>query len=372
MKKAIALLLALVLCVGLCFGLSSCEEEKGGTLAEFTVVDSPINDNVWDMYLWENKIFFGTGDGNANTGPITVYAYDLDTKEFFESGVLKEEVINSFFVIDNTLVAPGIDSTENNNISNYNTYENGEWIQHRILTNTEHCFDVVSYEGRLFYGVDADISYSPCFSTDESDKDLIRHYFYKDGKRVTKGIESARVFDLVMLKGKLYAIMSRDASSTLALEVYQYNEENSTFEYVSDLGSQARVASYINFKIIGSKVVVNDRIFIATPQGYYTDNMIDFKSIDFGGEYVLDYCLDDNTLYALCHYPLKSGQYGTSIWALDLAKDSVDFERLVYFESEYCCVSLVKSDSTFYMGTADINYRNDKKGIVLCVEVTEE
>ncbi len=372
MKKAISLLLAFTLCMGLCIGLSSCNEQNGGTLTEFTVIDSPINDNVWDMRVWENKIFFGTGDGNANTGPVTVYAYDLDTKGFFESGVLKEEVINSFLVVDNTLVAPGIDSTENNNISNYNTYENGEWTQHRILTNTEHCFDVVSYGGRLFYGVDADISYSPCVSTNENDGDLTRHYFYKDGKRVTKGIESARVFDLVILKGQLYAIMSRDENSTLVLEVYQYNEDEDSFEYLSDLGAQTRVATYVNFKIIGSKAVVNDKLFIATSQGYYTDNMVDFKKLDFGKDYLLDYYQDEETLYALCHSPLKNGEYETSIWALDLTKDTVAFERLVYFKSEYCCVSLAKADNAFYLATADINYRNDKKGVILQVNTLEE
>ena len=372
MKRVNSLLLALVLCVSMCLGLSSCEEEKGGTLTEFTVVDSPIEDNIWDMYLYENKIFFGTGDGNANTGPITVYAYDLNTKEFFESGVLKDEVINIFLVVDNILVAPGIDSTQNNNISNYNTYENGEWIQHRVLTNTEHCFDFVSFGDRYFYGVDADISYSPCFSTNKSDEDLVRHYFYKDGKRVTKGFESARVFDLVILNDTLYAIMSRAENSTLTLEVYKFNEEKDTFEYVSNLCSQTRVASYINFKIIGSKVTVNDKLFVATSLGYYTDNMVDFHKIDFKGEYTLDYCLDNDTLYALCHYPLKNGQYETSVWALDLTRDSLEFERVLYFDSEYCCVSLVKTDESFYFATADINYRNDKKGAILRVDLIKE
>lgn len=372
MKRVNSLLLALVLCVSMCLGLSSCEEEKGGNLTEFTVVDSPIEDNIWDMHLWENKIFFGTGDGNANTGPITVYAYDLDTKEFFESGVLQEEVINSFLVVDNTLVAPGIDSTQNNNISNYNTYENGEWIQHRVLTNTEHCFDVVSFGNRYFYGVDADISYSPCFSTNKSDEDLTRHYFYKDGKRVTKGIESARVFDLVIQRDSLYAIMSRDENGTLVLEVYKYNEESNAFEHLSDLGELARVVPYINFKLIGSKVALKDKLFIATSLGYYTKNMIDLHKIDFKGEYTLDYCLDGDTLYALCHFPLKNGQYETSVWALDLTKENVEFERILYFDSEYCCVNLVKTADAFYFSTADINYRNDKKGAILRVELINE
>lgn len=372
MKKAIAMILAAAICMCICLSLSSCNKEKGGELTEFTVIDSPIEDNVWDMRLWDNKIFFGTGDGNANTGPISVYAYDLESGSFFESGVLLEEVVNTFLVVDGILVAPGIDSTQNNNISNYNTYENGEWIQHRILTNTEHCFDFVSFGDRYFYGVDADISYSPCFSTNKNDEDLVRHYFYKDGKRVTKGIESARVFDLVVLHDQLYAIMSRDENRTLILEVYKYNEENDTFEYLSDLGSSARVASYINFKIIGSKAVIGDRLFIATSQGYYTDNMVDFYQLDFQGEYLLDYYQDGSTLYALCHYPLKNGQYETSIWALDLTRNDVNFERLMYFKSEYLCVSLAKAGNTFYLATADINYLGDPKGVILSVDMKNE
>lgn len=351
--------------------LFSCGQAPLGQMVKPTKIGNCVGDNLWEMYEYEDKLFFGTGDGNQNTGPTTVWAYDLSTKEFFESGVLDEEVVNRFLTIDGKLVAPGIDPTQKQNICNYNYYENGQWHKDRNITQTQHCLDIIKYKDHMLYGVDAEVSYHPVFMSTDGGETYERLWFYKDGKRVTKNLSTARVYDFFELNGSLYAILTTNDSTKRYVESYIYDYEGKKFDFLSDLSDQLSIRPYINFKLFGSKLIVNDTVYIATPEGYYTTDMKAFHKIDTGKRVLFDYTTDGEKIYALCSRVYSDGSCETSVMAKDINSNS-GFENLFYFKSEYYCVSFVKKGSTFYFGTSDVMSSGAERGAILTVEWTEK
>ena len=98
---------------------------------------------VWDMHVYDNKIFIGSGDYDLNTRPTDIWAYDLSTKKFVKTGSVLDEAITRFVEIDGKLVAPGIDPSESKEIGNFYTYENGQWVTTRNLPNAVHNLDMI-------------------------------------------------------------------------------------------------------------------------------------------------------------------------------------------------------------------------------------
>ncbi|MBO5287216.1 MAG: hypothetical protein J6B34_03745 [Clostridia bacterium] len=364
MKKAIILILFLTLLVCLC----SCSGEVRGERVEFQKTGNCVHDNIWEIAEYDNALFFGTGDGNANTGPTTIWAYSLSEDRFFESGVLNEEVINRFVIIDGTLVAPGIDPTEKNKTCNYNYYENGEWKRYRNIYPTQHCLDIIKYKDHVLYGVDGELSFYTVFMSTDGGESYKKPVFYKNGEQVF-GMINGRVYDFVEFKGELYAFLTLGVNTkSTTVDIYKYDYENVKFDYFSSITDQVIFRHYVNFSPIGSKVVSDNCVYIATPLGYYTKDMKVFEKINIDESKVLfDYCVDGDTLYALCSKIFSDGSCETSVLSKNLSSDE-EFKELFYFNSEYYCLSFIKNGNTFFFGTADVMGNGSEKGAVLTVE----
>lgn len=362
MKKSVLILIALLSVVTLsCCGSGGYDEKW----ASYENLGNCIGDNIWDIALHEGKLFFGTGDGNTNTGPTKIWAYDVNKGEFSESGTLAEEVINSFLIIDDKLVAPGIDPTDKGDNVNYNYYENGEWKKYSDIGPTDHLFDVVKFNDTYFYGVDYKIGASPVLSQKEHNGKIAYVPFYKDGEKLSMSSKYVRVFDLVEFKDNLYAwLTTQSATSVLSRDIYKYNLEKNCFEYYSSAFDGVKIRNYINFKMIGTKASGENIMYIATPEGYYTVNMLSFKKLNFQKNIVCDFWQERDNIYALCSRNVD-GKIRTSVWSTK-ADCPEDFKELFYFESDYGCISFAKSGNSFYFGTSD-NMNNGEKGVVLKV-----
>lgn len=63
----------------------------------------------WDIKVFEGKVYVGSGDYGANTGPIVIWAYDIASGKWVSTGSVRDEAVTSFKVIGGKLTIPGID-----------------------------------------------------------------------------------------------------------------------------------------------------------------------------------------------------------------------------------------------------------------------
>jgi len=65
-----------------------------------------------ELFLWNNQVFIGHGDGMDNKGPVPLISYDPDLNTFTYHFMLQEHVIQNFRIIDNNLWIAGAEPYE--------------------------------------------------------------------------------------------------------------------------------------------------------------------------------------------------------------------------------------------------------------------
>jgi hypothetical protein len=65
--------------------------------------------NVWDLQVFNNKIYIAGGSTVTNSGPINVWAYNPATESFAQEYTVQEEAIEHYKVFSNQLYIPAAD-----------------------------------------------------------------------------------------------------------------------------------------------------------------------------------------------------------------------------------------------------------------------
>ena len=112
--------------------------------------------NVWDMKVFDSQLYFGHGDAVENSGPIKLWRYDTNSKQFISNFTVDDESINSFDVVGNRLVIAGYDPREAWELGNFYRLEPGGWHKHRTIPWGIHAYQVTEFEGKLFIGISTD------------------------------------------------------------------------------------------------------------------------------------------------------------------------------------------------------------------------
>lgn len=122
----------------------------------------------WDMIVWNEKLYVGSGDYDSNSGPVDIWRYDTTKGVWENSGTVPDEEISRFCVIGDVLVAPGIDPTEDWTYGNYYKQDGEEWVKVRNISGGMHNFDMVEYNGSIFCGLGvASGEYPVVYSADD-------------------------------------------------------------------------------------------------------------------------------------------------------------------------------------------------------------
>ena len=83
--------------------------------------------NVWDLQVFDGKIYIAGGSTVHNTGPTNVWAYNPVTKTFENEYTVDEEAIEHFKVFDNELYIPAADPRSQDDNKFYRKIANGQW-----------------------------------------------------------------------------------------------------------------------------------------------------------------------------------------------------------------------------------------------------
>jgi len=157
--------------ISLCGGDYADLEDSGGgdetaytppDVAGLEFVGSPLRDtypdeddlalarSVYDLQVWDGRLYIGAGEREMNVGPVPVISYDPVVDEFVEEFVVDEEVILDYVATDERLYIPGSDATESWDSGNIYIHNGTEWTKRRTLDHAIHVFDAAEFEGLLF------------------------------------------------------------------------------------------------------------------------------------------------------------------------------------------------------------------------------
>lgn len=323
-----------------------------------------LSRKVWDMQLFNNRIYIGSGDYNLNTGPVDVYYYDITNEKFVKEATLPDEQINRFVVIDNKLMITGTDPQEGWEMGNFFIWENNNWIKKRNLLGGVHNFDLIEYKGNLFAGLGT-VSNSSIVMSEDNGETFSYVYLYNDlGEKIDINENSSaayRVYDLFEFKNSLYAFCNRS--------LYKYNEEGNRFEKVPsnriDYGTM-NVTSHVPLK---TKTVFDDKLVLINGSIKYTEDLLEYKTVAFDQTtYVYDVLERNGQLYMLCNTPVSNG-FITSVFKTE---DCVNYELELYFNYTDYSFSFEYADGAYYFGigtTANSGEKGANSGRILRIEL---
>jgi hypothetical protein len=116
-----------------------------------TVADNYAR-SIWDMHVFEGRVFVGAGDYWNNRGPVGVWSIGDDgavTDTRLEI-VVDEEMVDRFIDADGTLYIPGKDATEGWDFGNFYFKQAGTWHKRRTIPNGLHVLDLAVFQGSLY------------------------------------------------------------------------------------------------------------------------------------------------------------------------------------------------------------------------------
>lgn len=227
--------------------------------------------NIWDMASVDGKLLISMGDYGSNTGSVPIYYYTNDSDQphastyYGPSGTvvdgLSTEEVKRFFKIDGTIYATATDPLGMAQGSYYK-YDsaNDKWIDYYKLPVTVHSYDMVEYDGKIFFGgmvrhANTDDCIVACVQSLDKDKLGTStsasniYFYYADGTQYTAEsyvssydgktywrYDYWRVYDMFVFKDELYAVHSDGSSYTLNAKsgLFKYDKENNRFVQVYD------------------------------------------------------------------------------------------------------------------------------------------
>ena len=382
MKKILLLFISIITVI--CVLGSSCSKtgfdqvyiELGISVGNHHVYDSSSANAVWDMMVYDNKLYVGGGDYNTNLGPVNVHYYDIEKKEWKSSGYVQDEEVSNFLVIGGLLTLPGIDPKEDWSLGNYYVLKEDKWDKIRTIPGGIHNFDMVEFDGMLFAGLGVEEGY-PIACSKDGGKSFERVMMLKDGESIDTdkcADEHRRVYNLFIQEETLYAqfIYATDVtpiSFMINNELYKYEDEK--FIYFDDwsLKSPITCRAYpkVNFK---NKIYFVNKTPDCSKFIYITDDMKNINKVELPDiDYVYDLIIKNNVLYVLCSQRQENGTHKISVWGNEDGNEA-EFKEILYFEYELPAICFEYSEGIFYFGmdSASVYQKKTKSGMVLSVD----
>lgn len=165
--------------IGFLAVLSACTDPLPNpkeTTGQLEVLGNPFLEkpeyarNVWDMQVFDGRIYFGHGDAIANTGDTNVFSYNPSTSKFRAEFTVNDEEIHEFNILDNQLFIPGYDPLEAWDLGNFYKLEQGAWQKHRTIPWGVHAYQLRKFDNKLFVSIGTDLKHPGLLSSSDNGK----------------------------------------------------------------------------------------------------------------------------------------------------------------------------------------------------------
>lgn len=309
------------------------------------------------LKAFDGKIFMGLGDWNDNTGPAKVIYYDTADGKLKTSGTINDEAIQIFNIIDDKIYTTGCDPRDSWGYGSYYIYneETNTWDKHMKNDGWIHVFNIVEFKDKLYMcGSTVDTMEESTIQVSADNGETFESIPVYKNNKVLPFDSSLRCYNLVVLNNKLYGYFY---SSPYA-GIYEYDENNNRFDYISDLPNV--LLDYSDNNIFYNKLYLEYNIFNNTfiyPYSttlYSSKDLKTFTSLKTGmKEHIRTTIVANDTLYCLTYENIsKNNTYTTRIYS---TKDLSKFDLVYEFAAEALPFSLEYYDNSFYIGTGYYN-----------------
>lgn len=345
-----------------------------GIPLELTYRSGGVERCAWDVEMYNNRLYVGSGDYDRNCGPVNVWYYDFEKKSWEIDGFLKDEQIGRFRVIDNKLYVPGFDPRSSWERGTYYVLDGENWQTYESLTNAAHNFDIIKHDGKLFAGLGSVSGGSPILvTTDETAWEPVA--LYKDGAEVnTENYTYVRVYDFFTLNGELYAYFRLGGNGLPSFyDIYRYDGEK--FVFHSDLASKLtynRRNTYTHFQ---QNVEYKGYQYFTTGNFYRSADMITPEPLTLDGDAeVNDLRVIGKKLYALCSEEYVTDEGDVAFYnSLRVTKDGQNYTEVFRFSYPVRALSFTYQSGTVFLGMGfgtkaakDFSYY-DENGMILAI-----
>ncbi|MGD8778395.1 MAG: hypothetical protein PVH88_05480 [Ignavibacteria bacterium] len=331
--------------------------------------------NVWDLQLYKNKIYIGTGNSSnigpaVNSGPVPLFSYDLQNGVFKEEFTVDDDQIDMIVLFGDSIYIPGHDPKESWELGNYYKIENGEWKKVRNIPGGIHNYSMVIYKDRMFAGLGLTItekSYAVVVSSDRG----------KSWERKT--LENCfRIYSFLIVDDVLYAIgimpsegfrahVKSKRDVRLANGIYQYDSEKGVFITRDDLSYKVlfpdtAIDTSLSKKIVRPTSVDNKSIYIGAyihndhqniPIGLYVAEKLDgnvekVSKVELPEGYLpWDIIHRSDMTYVLLNKKINEEKYTTMVYA---SNDLERWERVLEFNYTTFSRSFETMNNEYYFG----------------------
>lgn len=370
--------------------LSNSVNYLGNPLSDDGKVGTALN--VWDLQVFNNKVYLAGGSTQENTGPVNIWAYNPQTKSFAKEYTVDEEAIEHYKVFDNELYIPAADPRSRNVNKFYRRGLNNPWTKYSSNNiKLAHVRDLIKTDlgDILLVGSNANPSKPSIAITEDEGENFQKAGIDKnqfvfrqaDGTKFTL-VDLNTFLSVFSYQNKIYAPSSllRDYENSSG-KIAVYNFQNKKFELDKNLtndefipkqnigvdgGKQGidiiyRIWNSIEFKDYLVYVVRSHSFSISKYQkehmkslGIYikpglgsTPIAVIFPDHNSLGEDIL---IIDRDLYALTNTKINNSRFITYIYKADEQKFPNTWEEVLHFESSNLARSFEYLNNNFYFG----------------------
>ena len=373
LKKFAVITLTLILSLTCLGNFSACKKQQTitdlGIPSAITFETGEMARCAWDIKVWKNKLYVGSGDYSKNTGPTEIYSYDLNKKEWTVSGIVPDEAIIRFNVIDKRLIIPGTDPMEDWELGNYYELKDGEWQVHRVLPNAVHTFDVIKYKNLVVAGIGTDGLHLPTVASTDKGQTFSPIDFFKDGQPYDlTQYEYSRAYELFVFKNKLYALVYHKCfEGGFTIELFEFID--GAFHFVRE-GNDFFGKIKVSLNLLNAKAEFKGKFFYSADYLYVTDDLQEITKVPLpNNEYSSQFKVIGNKIYILCYQVKNDGQkryFTTRMY--ESRKGTEKFKEIFCFDFDAPPLCFDKKGNTYYVGMGDRVTVNDINGTVFEVK----
>ena len=356
----------------------------GNPLREDGLVGRALN--VWDLQVFDGKIYLAGGSTITNAGPINVWAYNPITQTFDKEYTVAEEAIEHFKVFGDRLFIPAADPRQGDNNKFYRKSADGLWQKHESdAIKLAHVRDLIKTdEGILVVGNNRNLnkiaSPSIAITTDEGIS-FQEAGISKSQLAKTNLVDYNWFFSVFKYQDNIYAISSllRDFGNySGAISVYNpqtqkfeidFNLRNDEFIPASIIGkNDVQQGIYIIYRIWNPLEFQN---YLVYPVRSYSNNKAQYEQAymnslgiyykqkigetpqavelpkDAIGEDVL---IIDDELYVLANQKIQNNKFMVYIYRTERISSKIKWEKVLEFSSSNKARSFEYLNGTFYFG----------------------
>ncbi|MBC7884260.1 MAG: hypothetical protein H7X99_02215, partial [Saprospiraceae bacterium] len=181
---------------------------------------------IMTLFPWKGRLYSGYGDYGANTGPINIYSFSLDSSTFTYEAQANTEAIYNYRDMNGMLYAPAIDRKSYAIPGDFIRKDSsGLWANYNFGSNSTHVYDAARFNDTILYMVGSQSDKAAVWKS--SNNGLSWKTILTDFAISGKPDDFARFYFAGMYNGNLY-VQAKDFYGSLHPNSKVYNGVNWT------------------------------------------------------------------------------------------------------------------------------------------------